>query len=512
MFGRNPENTASNAAEKAISTKTAASLKTKWTFTTGGDVSARAAVVKGVAYFPDWAGNLWAVDAGSGKLMWSHQLSDYGLAAGTVSRTSPAVVDGIVYVGTQYVAPVQPAPQPPTGWLLAIEAGTGKLIWKIQPDTSNPFPVITGSPSVAFGIVYVGMASYEEFAAAEIPGYKCCSVRSSVVAVDAFYGYTIWQTFTVPTGYTGGAVWGSNPVVDLSRGTVFIGTGNNYSVPTDPAYLACVERGGTEAACLSPDDHADSILALDMFTGQVKWAARLMTWDQMGVVNGSDSWNVSCAFGAAPGMGNCPGESGISPATAGPDFDFGSAPNEITYQTGGNTRTIIGAGQKSGIYYGLDPDTGAELWHTQVGPGSSLGGMEWGSATDGTNIYVAISNQYGIPYAAGSAGSFAALNPATGAILWQRADPNGAVDLAPMAVANGVVYAASMAGSATAPTMFALNATDGATLWSFASGSSVNAGATIVNGVVYWGSGYAHLHIPGFTGNKKFYAFSINGR
>ena len=108
MFGRTAANTANNASEKAISAKTASSLKTKWTFTTGGDVSARAAVVKGVAYFPDWAGNLWAVDPGSGKLIWSHQFSDYGLAAGTVSRTSPAVVDGIVYVGTGYVAPVAP--------------------------------------------------------------------------------------------------------------------------------------------------------------------------------------------------------------------------------------------------------------------------------------------------------------------------------------------------------------------------------------------------------------------
>jgi len=62
--------------------------------------------------------------------------------------------------------------------------------------------------------------------------------------------------------------------------------------------------------------------------------------------------------------------------------------------------------------------------------------------------------------------------------------------------------------------MFALDAATGATLWSFAAGSSVNAGATVVNGVVYWGSGYAHLGFPGFTGGlgtAKFYAFSLNG-
>src|SRR5262249_54144750 len=158
--------------------------------------------------------------------------------------------------------------------------------------------------------------------------------------------------------------------------------------------------------------------------------------------------------------------------------DFGSAPNEITYQSATGPKTIIGAGQKSGIYYALDPGTGQVLWKTQVGPGSALGGMEWGSASDGKRIYVAIANFYGIPYAAGNAGSFAALDPATGAILWRRADPNGAVDLGPLTVANGVLYAPSMGGGPGAPSMLALDAATGATLWSYAPGSSVVAGAT----------------------------------
>jgi len=69
-----------------------------------------------------------------------------------------------------------------------------------------------------------------------------------------------------------------------------------------------------------------------------------------------------------------------------------------------------------------------------------------------------------------------------------------------------------MAGTAGAPTMFALDASNGRTLWSYAAGSSVIAGATISGDSVYWGSGYAHLGIPGYTGNNKFYAFSRNGK
>ena len=135
--------------------------------------------------------------------------------------------------------------------------------------------------------------------------------------------------------------------------------------------------------------------------------------------------------------------------------------------------------------------------------------MEWGSASDGTRIYVQIANFYGIPSAAGNAGSWAALDPATGAILWQVPDPNGAMDIGPLAVANGVVYASSMSGAAGAPTMLALAASNGATLWSFAPGVSVNDGATVADGIVYWGSGYTHLGSPGYTGgNNTFYAFS----
>ena len=85
------------------------------------------------------------------------------------------------------------------------------------------------------------------------------------------------------------------------------------------------------------------------------------------------------------------------PGERGPDFDFGSGVNLITVQTKKGPVQILGAGQKSGVYSALDPSTGHVRWATQVGPGSSLGGIEWGSATDGTRIYVAIANLYGTP-------------------------------------------------------------------------------------------------------------------
>lgn len=495
MFGQNIQNTANSG--KGVGD--VAKLKVKWIFTTGGDVSARAAVVDGVAYFPDWGGNLWAVKTKDGSKSWGRKFTDYGLPADTQSRTTPAVVDDVLYVGTQSGA-----------WLLAINAKNGDLLWKTQLESpaNDPFAIVTSSPVVSEGVLYTGVASLEEGVAAN-PAYPCCKARGSVVAVDVKgtnRGQILWRTYTTPPGYSGAGVWGGNFVVDKDRDSLYVGTGNNYTHPTDPAYLSCVAAGGTAEACNSPANHSDSILALKLKTGAIRWSRKLMNWNQPFVADGTDDWNVACLVGFQPGQGNCP-------TSAGPDYDFASAPNLISYESRpGRRKTILGAGQKSGIYFALDPDTGAELWRTQVGPGSALGGMEWGSASDGKRIYVSIANLYGIPTAVGGAGSWAALDPETGAILWQRGDPNGAIAVGPLTVADDVVYVSSMAGAATAPTMLALSTSTGQTLWSFASGASVNAGASIADGEVYWGSGYTHLGIPGFTGNNQFFAFSKNGK
>jgi polyvinyl alcohol dehydrogenase (cytochrome) len=479
MFGQNLTNT-SSTSDTGISTSTAGKLKMKWVFTTGGDVSARAAVVNERAYFPDWGGYLWAVYVTTGKKAWHHNLTDYGLPAGSVSRTSPAVANGILYIATQK-----------DGWLIAVNATTGTLVWKSQPISPTNDPKITGSPTVANGVVYLGLTTDEEDLAADTH-YPCCTTRGYVVAVKASNGTLLWATPTVPDGYSGAGIWSSGPVVDETRHTVFVTTGNNYSNPTTSTYLACVAAGGSPAACQSPQDYADAVVALDTATGAVKWGKRLMQWAGSG---GSDDFNLSCR--ETPDT-NCP-------MPIGPDLDFGAGANEITYKTSSGSKTIIGAGQKSGIYYALDPDTGAELWRTQVGPG-----IVWGTASDGKRIYVAINDAVGVTYSAGSAGSWAALDPATGKILWQKADPNGANDTGPLAVANGVVYAPSLAGSSAAPNMFALNASTGAKLWSYPAGSSVVAGASIAGGVVYWGSGYARSKSTG--GKNRFYAFSLGGK
>jgi polyvinyl alcohol dehydrogenase (cytochrome) len=510
-----------NQDRAKLSAENVAKLTAKWTFTTGGDVSATPAVANGTVYFPDLAGDFYAVDAKTGSLKWKSAVSDWTGVPNDLARNDPLVFGNMVILGDQAgsIATWDGTKINGAGArMIAVSARTGKLIWMSQVDTF-PAAMITSSPVVYDGVLYVGVASAEE-SLADIQGFPCCVSRGSVVALDVRTGKKLWQTYMVPDnhgalgGYSGGAVWDSTPVVDPKRNSLYVGTGNNYSVPA--AVETCFKNNPSNKFCTDLSDYFDAVVALDLKTGAIKWANRAMAYD---------AWNVNCIISNLP-TGPVPGAD--CPAPAGPDYDFGGAgPNLIAVNDGhGTSRDILGVGEKSGVYWAFNPDDGQTIWSTPVGPGSSLGGIEWGTATDGERIYVPISNSQSVAYSLQpsnttiNSGSWAALDPATGKFIWQTATPGmcstkvtgaaqGCMGLGPASVAGGIVFVGSMDPNPADPTMFALDSRSGKVLWSFAAGSSVNAGPAIVGDSVYWGSGYGHLGPTLGTSNNKLYAFSI---
>ncbi|HEX8103756.1 MAG TPA: PQQ-binding-like beta-propeller repeat protein, partial [Solirubrobacteraceae bacterium] len=463
-----------------ITPQSVGALELKWAFAfpdTDMAASSQPAVVGDTLYAGARNGRFYALDARTGAEKWEFDTKTVTAPRGVgrnLLRDGPVVRDGTVYFGDF------------DGFLYALDAATGKLRWAKELDTHR-YAIVTGSPLLYDGRIYIGVSSEEVFAAGS-PDYPCCQARGSVVALDARTGEQLWKHYTIPppvrTGESsfapnGGSVW-STPVADPATDTVYFGTGPNYA--------------GTLGG------ETDSMVAVDADTGETKWSMQATKGDR---------WNAACLFGS---FGNC--------REPGPDFDFGSSPNLFTLPGG---RRVVGQGQKSGVYHLVDAHTGEVLWRTQLsnapGTGGAGGqnGIQWGTVYDGRRIYAA-TNQ-GVPEPV-----LAALDPATGAVLWKVTVPQDACSTGGAAAAEpgactrafpaalsavpGLVFTGDRAGK-----LRAYSAEDGRMLWeqdtvrrylgvngqAGSGGSISHGGPTIAHGMVYTESGYLTSNAP-FTG------------
>jgi len=378
----------------------------------------------------------------------------------------------------------------------ALDAATGKLLWKTKIE-EHLLSRITGSPVLYHDRIYVPVSSFEETAGRDAK-YECCKFRGSIVTLNAYTGKVLWKSFTVQDepkpfkknssgtqmyGPAGGAIW-SAPTLDLKRKLIYVGSGNSY---TD-----------------APTAHSDAIIAMDMETGKMKWANQ---------VTPKDNFLVGCR---QPGVGNCPEE-------AGPDYDFGSSP---ILRPLSNGKQVILAGQKSGVIYALDPDdNGKKVWEVKVGNGGALGGIEWGFAADGENVYVPVADVGGAARKPG----ITALKISNGEKLWNVPAPPAKCgwgttrcnnsQSAAATVIPGIVFSGTADGHLRA---YAIK--DGAVVWDFdtaaqpydaingmkAKGGTLDGGGpTIANGVLYTNSGYGRL--IGQPGNVLL-AFTVDGK
>ena len=495
--GNGHGNTRASHMEHTLGAGTVAGLVPIWTLTTSDEVPDTPTVEGNAVYLVDAGGSVWRVDATTGAPDWRVKLPAITGNPMSAARSSPAIAPNAIIIGDQAEASVY-----------ALSKTDGSLIWRVKLDSSRG-AIVTSSPVVVGGRVVVGVASNQEEIAAVSKGFVP-TFRGSVVSLDLATGAIQWQTYTVPQGFTGGAVWGSNLAVDLGRHAVYAGSGDNYSVPPQVSSCQVSARNGAEQdKCLPSDDRIDSVMSLDLETGAVNWSRRMTTLD---------TWTVSCLPSSHAPATPCPQPQGL-------DYDFGSAPNLFTTTGSGTHEDLVGAGQKSGVYWAFDRDTGKLVWATQVNPGGTRGGIQWGSAVDGGRVFVAASNSnYVWSQLLGSTkltdgGFWSALDVNTGKIEWQTPTdepqkmpankasrtikpPAGALARTEgsVSVANGVMYGADASG------MFvALNAATGERLWSYASGGAAVDGPSIANGMLFWGDGYGDI---GPTKSKLF-AFGL---
>jgi polyvinyl alcohol dehydrogenase (cytochrome) len=441
-------------------------LTLKWAFGFAGATSSsgQPTVAGGRVFVGNTNSMFYSLDLKTGCTYWTFK-ADSGV------RTAPSVARVTVNGSPRHVVMFGDL----RANVYGLDAQTGAQLWKVKVD-DHAMARITGAPTYHDGRLYVPVSSTEE-----VPGgnekYPCCTFRGSVVALDAATGKQYWKSYMIPEEPkivgknaigtpiwkpAGAAIW-TSPTIDVSRGRVYVATGNAYTSP---------------AAATS-----DAVVALDLASGKI-------VWTQQATPN--DAYLVRCK----PGVGNCPED-------LGPDFDFGNSPILRTLPGG---RRVLTLGQKSGIVYGLAPDdNGKILWQVRAGKGGELGGIEWGSAADEQNIYVPVSDVLHPP---AEAGGLLAFELATGKQVWHTPAPplnctggpgcTGAQSAA-VSVIPGAVFSGSVDGH-----LRAYSTVDGKIIWQFntmqpfetvnrvkAQGGSIDAaGPVIVGGMVLTNSGY----------------------
>lgn len=421
MYGRTLTRTFSSDCPTRISPATVATLRPKWTFRLPVDhreqatFTASPAIVDGVVYIGSWNGVVYALDLDDGSVIWEFRTEPAPGATFGPVVSSAAVADVAFRREVRRVVYVGAGPR-----LYALDARTGDELWVdyLGSGVADDPAEVESSPLVWDGTVYVGMDVHNE--PADVSG----GARGGLFAIDAATGDIRWRYHPEeaagrpPSGC--GGVWGS-PTLDTETGIVYFGTANCPAVEDDPALPM------------------EEVTALRADTGEHVWTFRPH---------------------AVPG----PGEQEA-------DEDFGATPNLYLDADG---RRILGAGNKDGTYYALDPATGDVLWQTEVTePQRGIGGFigspaVWrGAIFGGTAI--------------GSPPNYHALDGATGAVRWQgTAGPTYAAS----AVTNGVVFAGAIDA-----TFRAFDAATGRVLWAVPLPGAISSGAAVVGDTVVVGSG-----------------------
>lgn len=429
-------------------------LELKWAFAYPNSLRARSqpAIAMGAVFTGSQDGTVYAFDLESGCERWSFQAS-------AEVRTGIVLQDALAD---------DDAPRAFFGDILArlyaVNALTGELLWSIRAD-DHPDATITGTPTLAGDRLLVPVSSLEVVSAARLD-YECCSFQGKVVAVAPATGAVIWSHSSIPTppaevavtsagtrvlAPSGAPVWNS-PAVDYRRNLVYFGTGENYSSPAD--------------------GNSDAIIAIDLDTGERAW--RRQTTPR-------DAWNVACMMADNP---NCPEEDG-------PDVDYGASMVLVESERG----SVLAAGSKNGVVYGLDPDNGgALLWSTRVGRGSSQGGVHFGMAAGDGLLYVPVNDMNDTRAGEDLDPDLArpgmhAVDPASGELMWRHVQENLCGEDRPFCDPGISAAATAMPGVVIAGHLDghirAYAAADGTVLWNFDTTRPVDT----VNGLVARGGG-----------------------
>jgi polyvinyl alcohol dehydrogenase (cytochrome) len=416
----NGARTGYNGAERLIRPSTARKLGKLWTRTAGGSISAEPVQVNGVLYYGSWDGHERAVVAATGRQLWSAYLGQTTdptcFGPTTVGVASTAAVGTVMVHGILTRAVFVGGGN---GSFYALNASTGRVIWKTQLGTPQDGYFLWSSPLLYKGSIYEGLGSLGD----------CPLVRGGMVRMNATSGTVKNTLYTSPAGCNGADLWGS-PTVDTATGDVYFATGNAGWCGSPESLATAVIKTNSSLRLLSswqvpsaqqPNDDSDFGATPTLFRASISGVVHPMVgvqnkngiyyaFDRSGISSGP-LWQKQMATG-----GDCPecGDADIAPST----YDG-------HHLVVGGAQTQIGGVTCAGSIREVQPSTGRTVWADCLQRGAVLGAV---TAVPGVAFFGAGDTAY-------------AVSTSTGAILWSYRDTNSGSDFwgAPT-ISNGRVY------------------------------------------------------------------------
>ncbi len=499
-----------------INPSNVAQLKPAWIFHTGVNdpnmsMEMTPIIVDGRMFVPTGDDDVFALDPATGRQLWAYHPKDMPPLANLPiccnnDNRGVAVGNGMVFVARLDAT------------LVALDEGSGKVLWKTAVDFPSNGAAMTIAPQFADNKVIVGVSGAEY------------GVRGHVDAYNPATGKLVWRFWTTePTTWagnsylTGGAsVWG-NPSYDPALQTLYFTTGNAYPWPDASS------RAGMNL-------YSVSIVALDVTNGQLKWyfqEAHHDMWDFDGPqptvlfdFNGTPAIQHTSKTGYMFILDRRTGKS-LYPYREAP---VPPTPPESAFQLPWPTQpeSSIESLTEHSAELPLPAGYPAAAQWTAIGPTAMVyqpifdGGMEWPPAAYSPRTHFIYSHSryapwdLGITYnpqdngkCPGSAcqwtgtffipgvtfhGVYGAVDTLTGKVAWK--DP--VADFAPdsgVAVAGDLVFFGESNGL-----FHAADARTGQILWTFDSSTVPNAGGANASPAVYVVNGREYV-VYGFGGN-----------
>ena len=465
-FGHDYSNTRTQPREKSIAPADVPLLTPAWTFSgpaeeVAGDFTGTPIVADGCVYAATNRGWAVALNADTGEVVWKAKFPQGGSANNSVGVADRACgtkvtikkkvvkrrvrgkikrkvvrrkVKKTLYCATVFIGATRTrdAEDCPEGqrcigpYVIALDQATGKVAWFTPPIDTQEGSDLYGSPVIFDGVLMLGVSGGSAELGDEADRY---AFQGSMNFLDAGTGRVLKKTWTIhpphepEDNFAGAGVW-STPAVDPEKKVAYAGTANPFKPQDEHA-------------------NANSVVKYDLNRKSPRFGEILGNYK--GLVD-----EYLPGFSQIPCY-DIPGNpapyypQGIG-ACGDLDLDFGASPN---LWKGPDGRTMVGAGQKSGVYHAFDGETMKGEWTQIVGPPSAVGGIVGSTAHDGSSVYGPVT----VP------GHLWSLTGDAGAHRWFAPTGDGAHWGNPVSVANGVVYTLNLTGD-----LMAFDARNGALL------------------------------------------------